>query len=231
MTPGKCGVDREWLLAMLPRHARADRLLVLRVERMDPRDLCHLSAPLARKAYNMARAVAGDAHRSMAFLRLGIYRDTLLWGYIKPVHRVEDMVVRSLRKRYPKHATAVCSPRGVFHAVPGGDVHRENLVVQPPSKGRPGAERPSGPLAVLFDRICETAELLGENEETAVRDDSGEEGIWGEIWSEYYQTQYIEDRRNPRLFHRAMPKRYLSSFPGLEAENVPPGNSTLDDFG
>ncbi len=189
----------------LPRHERCSSLFIEKVRHIPDSDLDALSSPEARKAYNMAREVAGDSHRTLAYIRFQLFRERVLWSEAKPKHRVEDMVFSYLRKRYPHFGLVLKTQRGYFGVWPDGE-----LIRWPVEKD-------------MNDVLAEVAAKVPEK--AVWWDDQGEG-----LWDTFYNSQFISSRKNLPLFYKAMPKYYLENFPGLGVECRRVENGTLDAY-
>ena len=137
----------------------------------------------ARELYNLHSQVMGEVNKLACYLRLNISPNGILFVEHTPEHRVEDLVVRHFRYRFPTYTIVMGSRRGIFV----GD--KEGIV------------RLNEPLGLVLDRLQEERgvdPILKELKET---DD--------EIWEAFYQSQFVKQRENPRLFRRQVPGKFL----------------------
>ncbi|MDG6221242.1 MAG: DUF4130 domain-containing protein, partial [Candidatus Thermoplasmatota archaeon] len=175
------------------------------VKNISPDVLEGITTPDARKAYNMAREVAGDCNKTLSYIRLQLFKDRVLWGEVKPRHRVEDLALSFLRKRFPAFGILMKTQRGSFGVLPDGDCRHW------PSEQK------------LDCVLSEMASLIPEK--ATWWEDKGDG-----LWDTFYNSQFISSRKNLPLFHKAMPKYYLDNFPGLWVEKRRVENGTLDEY-
>ncbi len=248
---------KRWVLKYLPRHSGITPFFMEKARRIPSREYAYMRDSVVRKAYNMARAVVGDAQRTAGFLRFHTHRRSLLWARCAPRHRVEDLALLYLINRFSRGTTLVLfSPRGTFAArhMDRDDtdvgavqaiclsrvVYDSVRAVDTRSSGRCIAEvdgsggfenagRLPGEVVKVFEEIMGHFGVCGGGS-------GGEMGGWeventGDetaVWETYYVSQINTPTRSS-LFHCLMPDYYLENFPDLWVEKTA-GIKRLDEF-
>jgi len=143
-----------------------------------------VSTKEARTVYNWNRQVAGCYQRSRAFSRLKISRHGIVYGKIEPEHYVEDLVAEWFLSRFPLFTVMIESKRGTF--VISGEHPLKRYV-----KG-------------IEELLPEFEAKRGVNELLDGLMDFNEDAFW----EKYYDSQFIETRKNKRYFLHNMPKKF-----------------------
>ncbi len=143
-----------------------------------------VSTKEARTVYNWNRQVAGCYQRSRAFSRLKISKHGIVYGRIDPEHYVEDMVAEWFLSRFPLFTVMIESRRGTF--VISGK-HPLKKYVDSIEKLLPEFEAKM-PINSLLEG------LMDFNEDS--------------FWETYYDSQFIETRKNKRYFLHNIPKKF-----------------------
>ena len=167
------------MLFFLERNADCAKDLGEYVKGEEDAALESLATALARKAYRLAREVAGEIHRGKSFTRLKVSRNKILYGSLKVRHKVEDLVVRFFAHRFPGFIIILESWRGCY--IYGGQFK-----------------------ALVFTEEGLKNALEGLVGDSAKDEDSNPE----KVWEEFYSSQYIPERENLRLFAKNMPKKF-----------------------
>ena len=254
---GRDEKKKKWVLKYLPRHSRITPTLIEKARRIPSREYAYMRDSVVRKAYNMARAVAGDAHRTVGFLRFHSCHQNLLWARCSPRHRVEDIALLYLINRFSRGTTLVLfSPRGTFASRhPDGEgtvrvmrlsrvVYDSVRAVDTRSSGRCVAEvdgsgdgsggfenagRLPGEIVKVFEEIMEHFGACGGGSGGEMgRREVKNMGDETAVWETYYVSQINMSTRSS-LFHRLMPDYYLDNFPDLWVEKTA-GIKRLDEF-
>jgi probable DNA metabolism protein len=149
----------------------------------------------------MVANVQGEVHRMKAFVRLKSLGPLVLYGYLKPRHRIGAHVCDHFARRNPKVIVVLGNGSESWISLCSDD-------------------------KILRDHrggIAETLEQLRSNLACA---DEGSDAK--RIWRIYYDSQYCPERKNMAAFRRRMPRRDLEAA-GLRPVQSKNG-VTLEDF-
>jgi probable DNA metabolism protein len=171
------------MLFFLKRNVDSTEELVEYVEKEGEELLEALTTEMARKAYRFAREVGSEIHRMKSFTRLKFTRSGILYGKLENKHDIEDVVVRFFARRFPDFVIVLESWRGCY-------ICGKN-----------------------FDRVVFADEELKEVVERLDKSmigkmDLEQIGDLEKIWEEFYNSQYINSRKNLKLFGKSIPKKY-----------------------
>jgi probable DNA metabolism protein len=141
----------------------------------------------------MVFAVLAETQRMKGFVRLQPMGDFVLYGYLKPVHKIGSRVCDFFARRLP--GTLIILGNS---AQSWASLCTEDEILRSTGSG-------------LEMALEEMRSALG-----SIEGDSGVSSA-DKIWNVYYKSQYCPERRNLRAFHRRMPKKSLISA-GLRME-------------
>lgn len=171
------------LFELAPRHEKFTKKLLKTVE-SQPCDLVENKAtPESRTLYSLHRQVAGDFQRWRAFARLEISKHGIVFGKIQPEHKVEDMVIEWFLSRFPLFTIVLESRRGTFMISKGSGMKMvkkrlKQLILELEKK------LPENPLL---------SDLMDFNTKS---------------WENLYDSNFIKQRKNTKLFLKNIPKKY-----------------------
>ena len=83
----------------LVMHAKSSERLLARTEGLTALDLEVSTSPEAMSLRRMVYAVMSEVHRMKAFVRLRPLGDRVLWGYMKPRHRIGEHTSEHFARR------------------------------------------------------------------------------------------------------------------------------------
>ncbi|NYT03811.1 MAG: DUF4130 domain-containing protein [Candidatus Methanofastidiosa archaeon] len=128
--------------------------------------------------------VRSEIHRMRGFVRLNSINDKILFGYMNPEHKIGRLIADIFAKRFQKNMIILGNDYTVWVSYYSEKSFRryEN------SKS-------------LKETLEDIKILVGSNEELDI----------SKIWQVYYDSQYIKERENHKLFYKNMPKKYLKS--------------------
>lgn len=166
-----------------------------------------------------ARAVLREIHQLSAYTRLKPYPELLLVGRCKTDHKTGLSIAKSLSKRFRGFIILILTPEGCFLST-----LRKDLPLFPEFKGE--SEEVIEKVRDFISRFCNlriSKNLLLEDGDF--------------LWEKYYETQFLEQRLNTRLFRKFIPKyalekanmRIEKEFYEKKVEK-PKEKKTLDDF-
>lgn len=191
----------------LSMHSECDERLLARAEKISSNVL---EISLRRedvRIRRMVNSVMGEVHRMKAFVRLSALGACILFGFLKPRHRIGEAVCDHFARRNS----------GMVVVVGNGSESWMSLC----RDGRIWRARGNG--------LEESLEAL----KSALQiKDGGQEGAGGadveRLWQAYYESQYCPERKNLAAFHRHMPQRDQEAA-GLRIVQGK-RDATLDDF-
>lgn len=193
-------VPENFLLHLSAHKDCNERLLTL-VEGLSAEDLEISVDPTLLRLKRMVGSVVIEVHRMRGFVRLTPLGSRILYGYLRPRHRIGWHVSDSLAQRNP--GTVVVLGNGFESwttlSFEGRVLHHHGM----------GLTETLERLATAFDGPEENRKL-------------------DEIWRIYYESQCSPERRNLEAFQKRMPKRALVESK-LSIERNKNG-VTLDDF-
>jgi len=149
----------------------------------------------------MVSSVQGEVHRMKAFVRLKALGPCVLYGYLKPRHKIGAYVCDHFARRNPK----------VIIVLGNGSESWISLC----SDGK-----------ILRDHGGGIAEALEQLRSNLPCFDEGRDV--GNIWRIYYDSQYCPKRKNMAAFRCRMPRRDLEAAGLRPVQNK--NGVTLDDF-
>ncbi|MDY1591988.1 MAG: DUF4130 domain-containing protein [Methanofastidiosum sp.] len=145
--------------------------------------------------------VRSEIHRMMGFVRFNLINDKILFGYMKPKHRIGRLVTDIFARRFQKNMIIL------------GNEHRVWI---------------SYYCANSYKRYEDSRSLNEIIEKVKLLIDLDNEVDIEKIWKVYYDSQYIKERENHKLFYKNMPKKHLKST-GNSIE-LKLNTKTLDDY-
>ncbi len=193
----------ENFLFCLSAHESCTEKLLAEAKGLTAEDLEISPDPKIARMRKMVYSVRMEIHRMKGFIRLRPLGAYVLYGYLKPRHKIGGYVAESFARRSP----------GVIVVL--------------------GHSSESWIAILLDDKIISQhggslARSLEEIKSALNRSDDPNREDVAAIWETYYASQYCPKRRNIAAFHRRMPKEALASA-GLKLERNKNG-ATLDDF-
>lgn len=198
-------------LFYLRMHRNCSERLLARAGQVEPADL---ETSLQRehiRMRKMADEVVAEVHRMRAFVRLIPLGPFILYGFLKPRHRIGERICEHFARR--NAGTIVVLGNG-----------RESWICLC-REGRIWQERGRG--------LDESLEHL----KSALKSDSGEQNEIGRdnldadrIWQAYYDSQCSPERESLAAFHRNMPRRDQEAA-GIRLVNKKRNASLMDYFG
>lgn len=187
---------------MIERHKDYDEKIIEKIETQTEAEIKSLSTPEARKYYNMKRQVSNCLCRAKMFTRFELSKKGVLYAKIKPEHKIEDLLVRWFRFRFPLYSIAVESQRGCF-------VCTDDEVYK--------VKKPLPEVVAELEKEHKEDEILNE----LPLDENA--------WKIYLDSQFIRQRRNKRQFLKMVPKKF-HSWQGMDNERNYELCRKLDEF-
>ncbi|MCG3225962.1 MAG: DUF4130 domain-containing protein [Candidatus Heimdallarchaeota archaeon] len=167
-----------------------------------------------------ANAVLREIHQLSAYIRLKPLPEMLLVGKCHPDHKTGHLIAKSLAKRFGNFIILVITPNDNYLAT-----ERTDILIIPEFKEQDEK--------ILIHQIREFADkILTERLPVEFLLEDGDF-----LWEQYYETQFLEQRLNKRLFHRFIPK-YVMKKANMNIEKKfyedvlekPEETRTLDNF-
>ncbi|NYT03613.1 MAG: DUF4130 domain-containing protein [Candidatus Methanofastidiosa archaeon] len=128
--------------------------------------------------------VRAEIHRMRGFVRFNSINDKILFGYMKPEHKIGRLVTDIFARRFQKNMIILGNEHRVWASYYSDNFYKRYEDSR------------------SLDEIIEKVKLLIE---------SDEEVDIEKIWQVYYESQYIKERENHGLFYKKMPKKHLKS--------------------
>ncbi len=174
----------------LSRHQDCNERLLARAGSFTPKDLEISTDPEALRLRKMVSAVMGEVHRMLAFVRLKPLGSQVLYGYLKPRHRIGGHVCDHFARRTP----------GIIAVLGNGSkswisLCREGRIMRDHGRG----------IAETLERLS-SALGLPENGPDAGNPDMGDLNV-DDLWQVYYDSQYCPEKKNLAAFRQRMPRR------------------------
>ncbi len=140
--------------------------------------------PEVIKIRKKIREVRLEIHRMRGFVRFDSINDKILFGYMKPENKIEKLVTDIFARRFQKHIILLGNEKKSWISY-----YSENF----------------------FKRYEESKSLnkMVKDIQSLIKFDS--EVDIDKIWQIYYESQYIKERENHRLFYKNMPRKNLKS--------------------
>ena len=198
-------------LFYLRLHRDCSERLLARAGQVEPADLETSVEREHVRMRKMADEVAGEVHRMKAFVRLTPLGPFILYGFIKPRHRIGEHICEHFARRNA----------GIIMVLGNGGESWICLC----RDGRIWRERGSGLEESLKHLKSALARDNGQQNEIG-RDDLDVD----RLWQIFYDSQCCLERENPAAFHRHMPRRDQESA-GLRLLNKKKEASLEDFFG
>jgi len=153
------------------------------------------------KIRSMVSAVRLEIHKMRGYVRLAPLGDSILYGYLRPKHKVGGTVSKIMAHRYPSTIVVL------------GNSNRSWISLYTP-EGLSFME--SGSLESVMERL---KQLTNINDEKASMQ---------KLWENYYRSQYRPERRNLKYFHNNMTLTSMRSARTVCESNK--CGTTLDEF-
>lgn len=188
-------------LYYLSAHEDCSEQLLFRARNLSAEDLEVSTDAEVMRIKKMVHSVLTEVHRMEAFVRLRPLGSCVLYGYLKPRHRIGEIICDFFARRNPQTIVVLGNGRESWISFRyGGKIIRKR-----------GA------------KMTETLEQLKSFFNCS------EEGLDVKgIWQAYYDSQYRPCHRNTKSFHQRMPRRDQEAA-GLRMVQTK-GEVTLDDF-
>ena len=198
-------------LFYLRLHRDCSERLLARAGQVEPADLETSVERAHVRMRKMADEVVAEVHRMKAFVRLTPLGPFVLYGFLKPRHRIGEHICEHFARRNA----------GIIVVLGNG---RESWICLC-RDGRIWRERGSGLEESLKHLKSALARDNGQQNEIG-RDDLDVD----HLWQIFYDSQYCPERENLAAFHRHMPRRDQESA-GLRLLNKKKEASLEDFFG
>jgi len=137
-------------------------------------------------------AVLREVHLLSAYMRLKPYSEMVLVGECNPEHNTCYLITKSLARRFDKFVVIVFTESTFSVAT-----NRRDLPALPQFRGSSKDE-------VIIN--------VREYAKETIKDDFSEDIFLEDgdfLWENYYETQFLEQRLNVKLFHKFIPKYAL----------------------
>jgi hypothetical protein len=178
----------------LSAHEGCTEKLLFRAKTLDAEELDVSSDPDAIMIRRMVGTVLREINRMKGLVRMKPLGPHILYGYLKPRHRIGAHVCDQLAKRSDNTIIILGNSRESWISL-----CRNGRVMRCSGKG-----------------LCRTLEDISSGL-SIHKDEAGAGEDIEEIWRVYYSSQYRPEQRNMPAFHRHIPEKALDSA-SLDAE-------------
>jgi hypothetical protein len=195
----------------LSRHLDCNERLLARARSFAPKDLEISTDPEAVRLRKMVSAVMGEVYRMKAFVRLKPLGSQVLYGYLKPRHRIGEHVSEHFARRAPGIIAVLGNGNESWISLCRGD-----RIMRDHGRG----------MAETLERL---RSALGLPEDDPDADNSNISDLnLDDLWQVYYDGQYCQEKKNLTVFHQRMPRRDQDAAGLRMVQNKK--EVTLDDF-
>jgi probable DNA metabolism protein len=174
----------------LSMHLDCNERLLARAKRFTPNDLEISADPEAVRLRKMIYAVTGEVHRMLAFVRLKPLGSQVLYGYLKPRHRIGGHVCDHFARRTPGMIAVLGNGRESWISL-----CREGRIMRDHGQG----------MNETLERLSSSLDCPADGPD-AGNPDMGDLNV-DDLWQVYYDSQYCPEKKNLPLFHQRMPRR------------------------
>jgi probable DNA metabolism protein len=203
----------------LAMHKECNERILARAKKLRPEEVETSTDPEAARIKKMVYAVMGESHRMKAFVRLAPLGASVLYGYMKPRHRIGEHICDSFARRNEGTIVVLGNGRESWIALSReGGIWRD--------KGSGMAETLEKLKLTAALRCCQDGS--GEEKAAAIDCNGRDRTDTEDLWQIYYDSQYCPDRKNLAAFKRNMPRRDQEAAGLRLVQNWK--NATLDDF-
>ncbi len=190
-------------LFYLSAHERCTERLLFQAKSLRPEDIDISADPDMIQIKGMIRSVLSEIHRLKGFTRLKPLGPRILYGYLRPQHKIGSHVCDQFARKFDNTIIILGNSNESWISLClNGKIMRAN------GKGLKGA----------LDEVKLALNISKEDS----REDTEK------IWKIYYSSQFCPERKDISAFQRRMPKKVLDSA-GLDVERNKNG-VTLERF-
>jgi hypothetical protein len=193
----------------LSMHSECDERLLARAEKISSNVLELSLRKEDVRIRRMVNSVTNEVHRMKAFVRLSALGPRILFGFLKPRHRIGEVVCDHFARR--NEGLIVVVGNGIESWI---SLCRDGRIWRARGKG----------LEESLERL-KSALITGE----CSQDGTGADQVDADgLWQAYYDSQYCPERKNMAAFRRHMPRKDQESAGLRMVQNK--SNETLEDF-
>ncbi|KYC54331.1 MAG: hypothetical protein AMQ74_00083 [Candidatus Methanofastidiosum methylothiophilum] len=145
--------------------------------------------------------IRSEIHRMRGFVRFNSLNENILFGYMKPKNNIGRLITDIFAKRFQENVIILGNEKKVWISY-----YSKNI----------------------YHRHEESRNLSEIVEEVKTLINNYQEIETNKIWEVYYNSQYIKERENHKLFYKNMPRKHLKSA-GNDIE-LRLNSSTLDEY-
>ncbi len=149
-------------------------------EKIDKDDLHTTTDEELLRVRDLIKEVGREIHKMKGFVRFKHVGKKLKYGYMKPENHIGFMVSEWFADRFPGIVIVLGNEKESWVSI------RTEKGVESEKSGD------------LKSTVEELAEMLGAETEKDFQD----------LWENYYESQYADERKNLELFEKNMPRKY-----------------------
>jgi len=197
-------------LYYLSLHEDCNERLLARAEHLRTEDVEVCISPEVVRIKKMVYAVMGETHRMKAFVRLQPLRTKVLYGFLRPRHRIGEHICDHFARRNA----------GIIVVLGNASESWISLC----RDGRIWRDHGRG----LYESLEKLKRTLHESLHEREKETDLPVQDVEVLWQIYYDSQYCPERKNLAAFHRQMPRKDQDSAGLRMVQNKK--NATLEDF-
>jgi hypothetical protein len=205
------GFSRRELIQNLPRHKDFSPALIKKLKKIPEVILRNSGTPFAKKMITMLKEVNKETYRAKQFTRTQINPNGVLYGVVLLTHRVIDKVLQYFHKRWPMCIICLYNEKNQKTSIMNENGQIGDIKM---------------PLKKVVEKISATRKA------NPLFKDLDIETLPDNIYEKLYESQFIEERKNTKLFKQFIPKNCYK-LPGLRngvEKRFISHNKKLDDF-
>ncbi|MBT3406861.1 DUF4130 domain-containing protein [Candidatus Woesearchaeota archaeon] len=164
------------------RHKEYSQELLSSVMQQDYNLVKNNATPEAKKLFRMQSGVLKYFHLKRCFMRLEFSKHGILYCKTELEHKVVDMLLSFFHKRFP-----------IFH-----------IAIQ--YKDKTYVINTKGQMQIVKANMNDTIKQL--ERKLPLNDLLSDLDMEESLWEDYYNSQYIKERRNVKLMNQMMPLKY-----------------------
>lgn len=128
--------------------------------------------------------IRSEIHRMRGYVRFNNINEKILFGYMKPENKIGRLITDIFAKRFQENVIILGNEKKVWVSY-----YSENIYHRHEESRN------------LSEIVEEVKSIIRNNQETDTK----------KIWEVYYNSQYIKERENHKLFYKNMPRKHLKS--------------------
>lgn len=167
-------------LNLLKANSKTKPRDIKKAEKLDKEDLQTAKKDEIIRIRELIREVGREIHMMKGFVRFKLLGDKVQYGYMKPEHEIGFKVANWFAKRFPGKIIVLGNEEESWISI-----YSEEGI----------SKRNGDSLENTIDELHEHLDIDTEKDHS-------------DLWENYYESQYSEQRKNKELFKKNMPEKY-----------------------